>query len=406
MKRGSSNGRSNKKRVLIIAYYFPPVGGPGVLRPLKLARYLRLWGWEPTVLSVKRFAYHIYDESNLEEVEFPVYRSDSLDPARLLYLLGRRRSEGGEVNWLRRLLNLPDTRAGWFPFALRTGLILASQVQAIITTAPPFTAHLVGLIIAKKTSLPLITDFRDVWIDFPYLPYYPWQRSIIKILQQIVLKNSSWITVAYDEIIRSFPSRFRSRVTVVYNGYDPDDFTPVEPPEVFTITHMGSITPRRQIRPLVRALKELRIKHFLFRQIGYLHPDEEEELKGMDNVEILGYQDHRKALAHLSGSHLLILLNSPLDSPAPGRQAEYLASRLPIIVLGHGGSTPLIRRLKGEGYPVRFVDYQDHHRLKEVIEDFYRMWRAGRLPHFSGDLGFLTRQEGARVFAEILDRLI
>ncbi|HIE05881.1 MAG TPA: hypothetical protein EYP58_03670 [bacterium (Candidatus Stahlbacteria)] len=408
MKQGILRRRSGSKKVLIIAYYFPPLGGPGVLRPLKLAKYLKYFSWQPIVLTVRPTTYHIYDYSNLAEMKFPVYRSESLDPARILYLLGKRKGSFGVVNLWRRLINLPDTRAGWLPFATDSGFKLGQGCQAVISTAPPFTAHIIGCLIARRFSLPLITDFRDCLVDFPYLPYYPWQKPIVKYLQDLVLEMANAVTVAFDDILLSFPERFRSKVEVIYNGFDPGDFFEVEPSRIFTISHMGSITPRRPIDPIIKAVARItkEISKFRLQLIGYIHPDEQKKIKDVrDNVEIYGYLDHKEAIAKLQQSHLLLLLNSKLDSPAPGRQAEYAATRLPIIVIGHEGSCPILRRLEKSRYPIRFVDYDDLGRLADCIIRSSDAWQNGRVSKFEGNLDFLDRRKQARIFSQILNRL-
>lgn len=408
MKRKISKGRSKDKKVLVVAYYFPPIGGAGVLRPLKLAKYLKYFGWQPVVLTVKPFAYHVYDRTNLREVDFPVFESESFDPARILFLLGKRRSEAGVVNWLRRVINLPDTRAGWLPFGVDLGSRIGKDCQAIVSTAPPFTGHLIGNLIAHRYSIPHIADFRDVWVDFPYLPYYPWQKPIIRYLQDLVLKKADWITAAFDDIIDSFPERHRHKSTVIYNGFDPDDFQETKSPDVFTITHMGSITKRRRVDPVVEALVNVKdeIKEFRLRLIGYIHPDEKEKIGRVKGLEVLGYLDHQGALRKLQESSLLLLLNSPFDSPAPGRQAEYAATRLPITVIGHEGSCPILRKLERDKYPIEFIDYDDSGSLRRLIVESWTEWRKGRSKRYDGDLDFLDRRRQTGIFSQILDRLV
>ncbi len=190
------------KRVLILAYYFPPLGMGGVQRVAKWVKFLPRFGWAPHILTVQPIRYHAFDASLLAEVDgIPVTRTESLDPARLAKRFFPRSenaavpaqsvsSSGRLQKWLRFLL-LPDSKIGWYPIAVRTArrLIDTLQPEAIISTSPPLTAHLVALHIKKSFGLPWVADFRDGWLGGEYVPtptalhrffHRRWARQVLK----------------------------------------------------------------------------------------------------------------------------------------------------------------------------------------------------------------------------------
>ncbi|HNV21323.1 MAG TPA: glycosyl transferase family 1, partial [Candidatus Hydrogenedentes bacterium] len=175
-------------RVLIISYYFPPAGGPGVQRIMGLVRHLPSFGWEPVVLTVKGGTFFNRDEESLARVpaSVPVYRTKAFEPFALYNRLrGKPADEalpiggvgqgGGGVaarlsQWVRANLFVPDARIGWIPSAVSAAkrLVRHERIDAIITSSPPQTVHLIGRRAALATGLPWIADFRDPWTQIYY----------------------------------------------------------------------------------------------------------------------------------------------------------------------------------------------------------------------------------------------
>ncbi|MEK6756962.1 MAG: glycosyl transferase family 1, partial [Bacteroidota bacterium] len=172
---------SDLRKVLIIAYYFPPMGLSGVQRTAKFVKYLPKYGWKPTVLTVSPTGYYALDPSLLAEVEqagTEIVRASSLDPNRLFkrQKIVKMPSEG-----MRKLFQfvgdtffIPDTKIGWKLTAIRAacGLLQREQFDLIYATAPPQTDFLIGEALKKKFKLPLVLDYRDAWLDYPF-KYYP-----------------------------------------------------------------------------------------------------------------------------------------------------------------------------------------------------------------------------------------
>jgi hypothetical protein len=157
------------KKVLIITYYWPPAGGPGVQRVLKFAKYLPEFGWQPLVLTVKNGEYPAYDKSLKNDIppECKVYTTKSIEPFKLYKkFTGMAENEAIPVatltenkkNWKKRLaywirLNLfiPDAKIGWIPFAVKAGkkIIQEEKPDIILSSSPPPTVHLIAKKLAK-----------------------------------------------------------------------------------------------------------------------------------------------------------------------------------------------------------------------------------------------------------------
>ncbi|MCX8015291.1 MAG: hypothetical protein N2748_04655, partial [candidate division WOR-3 bacterium] len=168
-------------KVLIISYYAPPVGMSGVLRITKLAKYLKKFGWQPSILTTKPIAYYHYDYELLNDLkEIPIYRSDSLDFARLLYLTKAPQTlvnyGTGKISLFSNFVFFPDAKRFWIKFAYRLGckIILDSKPDVIFASAPPYSSLIVGRWLKERFKIPFIADFRDPWPTGTFRPprYY------------------------------------------------------------------------------------------------------------------------------------------------------------------------------------------------------------------------------------------
>ncbi|MCK4715587.1 MAG: glycosyltransferase, partial [Candidatus Marinimicrobia bacterium] len=173
------------KKVLIITYYWPPAGGPGVQRVLKFAKYLPEFGWQPIILTVKNGEYPAIDNSLQKEIpaNCKVYNTFSIEP-NFVYkkFTGMGSDEkiptavlaAENTNWKKRLANwirlnlfIPDAKIGWIPFAVRKGkkIIKAEKPDIIFSSSPPPTVHLIARKLAKWSGIKWVADFRDPWTD-------------------------------------------------------------------------------------------------------------------------------------------------------------------------------------------------------------------------------------------------
>ena len=185
------------RTVLIIAYYFPPLGMGGVQRMTKLARYLPEHGYNVMVLTVKPIRYPAYDESLLDELPAAVriFRSGSSDPSRIGRFLWMPVRPGSHLAAIAKNSGRlwPDSRAGWQKPARRLAakIIRNNKVDIILSSSPPISGHVVAMDAARGFSLPWVADFRDVWESRPPEDVFGDQRAIDRSLRLLGEINES-----------------------------------------------------------------------------------------------------------------------------------------------------------------------------------------------------------------------
>ncbi|MBN1481687.1 hypothetical protein EH223_04925 [candidate division KSB1 bacterium] len=236
------------KTVLIITYYWPPAGGPGVQRVLKFARYLPHFGWSPVILTVTNGEYPAIDETLQKDIDADVivHKTRSFEPFVLYRLLTGQKSDtkistfvltedsqGGFArrfaSFLRGNLFIPDARIGWLPFAVKAGwrILKAQNIDLFFSTAPPMTTHLIAKSLAKKSGLPWVADFRDPWTDVFYYHTLKRTRPAVALdrhLEQSVLRSANVLVTVSPTLQKLFVAKTATTCHVIANGYDEDDF--------------------------------------------------------------------------------------------------------------------------------------------------------------------------------------
>lgn len=413
------------RRVLVLTYYFPPSGGPGVQRVLKFTKYLRSFDWTPVVLTVEEGAYPARDPSLWQDVpaSAEVHRTSSWDPYQLYARLTGQSGDDAVVQgsvegekggwktalarWMRANVFLPDARVGWVPLAVWRGrqLLANGDVDAILTTGPPHSTHLAGAALQWMTGTPWVADFRDPWTDINYyqeLPHTRWARWLDEALERMVVRRAQAVTTVSptwrDLLARktSVRSPEPERFSVVENGFDEADIpsTPALPSaEAFELTHVGSLYASRNPEPLWRALQRLRaneaVPDLRLRLVGTVDSNVWQSLDrhGLSAItEHVPYVPHTEAVTYMRQAGLLIL--SIEDFPAAdgmmtGKIYEYLASGRPVVGVGppDGDAAALLRKTKGG----RFFDRNDGAGLAQFVRAHYEAWetafsRAGASP--------------------------
>jgi len=379
------------RRVLMVCYYFPPLGGIGSLRALKFATYLPEFGWEPTVLSPRDGAY--YRDPSLVFPERKVVRTGSLEISRV----GKRalRLEGDDTHaapvggvlgrvreLVRRWIYRPDAQIGWYPLALRGGRRAAREQRfdVVFSTSFPITAHLIARKLSAEFGVPWVAEFRDLWTD---LARYDsarrrrrdeaTERSVLEAATEVVSVSQDW-----SELLLSRGAR---RVSVVTNGFDPEDFPAAADPARPTATYVGTYYPDRQdlvtgLRALGSLVRTGLLPRLTVRFVGSLRPGVRELLEAVGlsaSFECTGQIPHREALRHMRESTLLLLAGpSMAASQAPalrgniaGKVFEYLGSDRPILYVGDKDAD--IARLLTPFAGVAFVRPGDTRGAEEAI---------------------------------------
>lgn len=434
------------RRVLIITYYWPPAGGSGVQRVAKFCKYLNQYGWEPIILTVDNGEFSNEDKSLLKDIADLklVYSSPSLEPHSIYRrLIGKHTCQtedrvkdvhsNGIKNKLRLLgeyirLNLfiPDSRIGWLRSAVKKGLkvIEEHQPEIILSSAPPYTCHLIGLILKKKTGLPWITDFRDPWLEnhtYNTVPRLNIVKYINKILEQKVLKYSDRIICVGNEMRKLISSKLSSSKTdnchVITNGYDNSDIKNINLiSEKFYISHFGPMYLRRFPLNLFLTIKKMIESDDNFKRdcelrfFGGVEPDVQRLVHDMfdeQNYSINNYVQHDESLDLAYQSQLLlltiddVLLNELIIT---GKVFEYITTGNPILGIGPlNGDASQILSNTSTG---TMIDYSDTDSMKSFIMACYRKWQNGEMNNGINSFPQYERSYLTKQLADIFNECI
>ncbi len=406
------------RRVLVFAYYYPPMGLSGVQRVAKFTRYLPLYGWQPTVITAATDGYFAYDETLLREVleaGVEVEAVRTLDPTRL------RRASGGAAlppeGRRRRLARLsqwllaPDNKIGWLPFALRRAdeLLARRPYDAVFASAPPYTALLAGASVSRRRRLPLVVDFRDDWVGNPrHLYPTPLHRAAHLRMERAVLRRAYAATAINPVICAQLAARHAGLVRpealrVLPQGYDADDFTgPPAPrtPGALRLVYSGIFYDAQTPDVLFEAAARLLERRPALRPalelvfVGLL-PEPSKALArrlGLEaNVRDLGYRPHREAVAVVRSADVLWMTvgrRPGAESITTSKLYEYFGARLPILGLVPEGDA---RRALVDYGASFLAEPDDVGGIADCLERIAGAWREGRLP--APEAGFAERFE-------------
>ena len=410
------------KKVLLIAYHFPPLGGGGVFRTLKFTKYLPEFGYQPHVLTVKNPMYRTKDPTLVREIPSyaKVYRTFSFEHR----ILRVPRLLNINLKWF----YMPDENIGWLPFGISTGakLVKKENIDVIYATSPIWTSLLIGFFLKKKTKKPLVVDFRDPWTDNSFIRYpTKFHERFERKMEKIVLTQADYVTVATDSIkntlIKKYPF-LKSKIETVTNGFDPEDFKNLKIHEKtgkFRITYVGSIYGLLTAKPFLIALKELVKEKKEFREkveavfvgnYGRETPHLVRKFGLEENVRFIEYVPHRKGLEFMVNSQALLLLitveNSKGEGILTGKLFEYLASRRPIIAIApeNGLAANIIKSLNAG----TVISPRKVQRIKKAIADFYEQWTEGKIsttPDNTGNITRYSRKVLTHKLAKIFEKL-
>ena len=434
------------KRLLFVSYPFPPVGGAGVQRTTKFVKYLPHYGWRASVLTVANPSVPAFDESLAADVppETVVCRAKTWEPSYALKSKvaagvggpGRgvsvRRMVKGIAQRITKGVLQPDAQILWAPGAIREGLRLLRRVEhdAIVATGPPFSSFLIGAVLARKTGLPLVLDYRDEWdLSNAYWENRrlgPLSRRIQSHLQARVVRAAKVLVATTRHSARALAAirahaGGSAAVRFIYNGFDPEDFAGGPPPGVerpgrYRLSYIGTLWELTTVAGLVRAVQLLSQREptlaadlqlvFAGRRTG---PQQQllEGLKGLP-CEVIEhpYVDHARAVELLWSSDGLCALLSDLPNAGrvvPAKLFEYMACRKPILsVAPRGELWDLL-----EDYPARSRHTPDDAEgIADALAREIRRRREGGAADFrSWDGSRFDRKVQAGQLAAILESL-
>ncbi|MEM8485649.1 MAG: glycosyltransferase [Bacteroidota bacterium] len=411
------------KRVLVIAYYFPPSGGSGVQRALKFVKYLPSFGWMPEVLTLDpaSAAYPDLDPDMLREVPdgVNVHRTGAWDPYRI-YAGFTNKSKADAVSvgflsdkpisyreriarWVRANVFIPDARVGWYFYALKKArtLVASGEIDAIFTTGPPHSTHLIGRSLKRRYNVPWIADFRDPWVDIDFLEELPmtgFARRKNARLEKSVLDESDAVLTVSPVIERQFVKKTNTPCVTIYNGFDRDDFSSDASldPDTFYISHVGNMNAARNPVALWQALAQVKeqVPKLKIRLVGNVDGAVMQALEAaglLDLVERIAYCPHGEAVRYMKQSAALLLpINRVFSAKGivTGKLFEYLATGNPVLGIGPpDGDAAAILQDTGAG---KMIDFDNGDAMLAYVRSLYTQWDAGK-QHPHGDTSAIAR---------------
>jgi len=449
------------KRVLVIAYYWPPSGGSGVQRWVKFAKYLPQEGWEPVIFAPENADYPAVDPTigadlpaDLEVVRRPIWepykiyrrlmgKGASTDMNTLASTdmntragSGAKAAEGavteissGRKSWKQRLslwirgnLFIPDPRVGWVRPSARflKEYLKEHPVDVIVTTGPPHSVHLIGQRLHKALGIPWIPDFRDPWTRMYYLKHLPltactWRK--LRRQEQAVLDECSTVLAVTPIVQEEFQAQTRTPVAMITNGYDREDFSGPAPEAdgFFNVTHTGLFAADGNPLLLWKVLGSMAAADPAFREafrlrlVGKVDKEvldaiAEEGLAG--NVVALGYCDHATAVMEQRSASVLVLplRKDPEYRPIlPGKLFEYLAARRPVLGIGQPDGA-MARVLTATQAGVT-ADWEDEALIRSFLESAWRQHLEGGVPATVGEIESYTRENLTHSLAQLLEQV-
>lgn len=434
------------KRVLIITYYWPPSGGSGVQRWLKMSKYLPEYGWQPVIYTTENAEYPIIDHSlekdvapNIEVIRRPINEPYSAykkflginkdETVKMGFIQEKEKNKSWKSDlslWVRGNFFIPDARCGWVKPSVKylKEYLNEHPVDAIISTGPPHSMHLIAMKLKEALGLPWIADFRDPWTEIDYyndLHLTAWaDRKHHRLEQEVLTKADKVVTVAPDGARRL--GRLGNRnVRTIYNGFDRDDDaqTPVNLSEQFTITYLGVLSKIQNPSNLWQALAELikedsgfdkSLRINMIGQIDSTVVSSINENGLTQHVAYSPYMPHDQVSAVHRSSTLLLLLLMPDSEPRAkglltGKLFEYMASGRPILCIGpEDGDAARILRETGAGQTISF---EDKEKIKEALKNLYQRYLENDLPNNTNTtIEHYSRKNMAEKYAKLLNQSV
>lgn len=432
------------KNVLVIAYYFPPSGGPGVQRVLKHIKYLKEFGWNPIVLTVSNGQFPARDESLMKEIpsDILVYRSRIFEPYDLYRkFTGKSKNtaidvnvikkDGQKSNFRERIAELiratffiPDARIGWISSAVKKAeeIIKEHKIEAVYSSSPPYTCSIIARKLKRKYGLKWVAGFRDPWTGFISSPkrwFIP--KMIDKSMEKSVFSEADWIECAWEGIIKDalskYPDLDKNKFHHVPNGFDSSDFPKIESKrnDKFTLTYTGSMYGRRNPKSLFEAIenliksKELKSNDFEIILVGRFG----NEIYNMINltnfkesIKTISYVPHKESIRYLMKSDILLLIvdeSKESQEIVPGKVYEYIGIMKPLIAIAPNKSA--IAELIKETNSGEIAHQTEIEKIGAIFLNYFNSWKTSETKFYPNEelISKYERKNSAKYLAKLLD---
>lgn len=430
---------STDKKILIITYYWPPAGGPGVQRWLKFAKYLPEFGWKPIIYTPENPSYPLLDESLMKDVpqDLEIVRTKIWEPYQLAEKLNKsnKKFKAGQFDvgsnqswksklsiWVRGNFFIPDARVFWVQPSVKflEQYLKINNIETIVTSGPPHSMHLIGLNLKKKfPDLKWIADFRDPWTEISYYKHLKLTKKSDKKHRQLeseVFKTAD-ITLATSYTDAENFRKNGANAFCITNGFDETDSNsqtlhPSNSPTRFTLSYIGVLEQLRNPENLWKALDNLvktnsdLAKNFNLKFVGRI---DDKILKALEksslknHIQNLGYVSHDKAVDEMAKSSLLLITNFPNNSSKgiiPGKIFEYLATGKQIISFGPNEAD--VAKILDETKAGKHFGYNDSQEIEEFILEKFELWKNGNLLENTQNIEQFSRRNLTKQLSEIL----
>lgn len=365
-------------RLIVLSAEFPPVGGGGVLRVVKLVKYLPAFGWRVTVITSDERLANAYDESLLREVPRSVHvvrisaplaatggtvaRGMREQLGRGSLIIGLLRAMRAAV---RSLWAIPDHRLPWaLTVSRRDAAPVHGRPDIIISTGPPHSVHVGASILARRKQIPHVMDLRDEWTLRPLTrSRLPWRVALERRLERWCIRRAAAVVLVSEESRERYAAaypRFAARFSLIPNGFDPEDLEELPHPAprtdgTLTLGYAGSFQAGTDIRPMLAAVGDVTRggvdgRCVRFEMVGPFLPHELDVARqsiGADALTIRPFMPHRSVLGLMAGWDGLCVIATDGRASLAGKLYECLALRRPIVVIAaEGPATRLVRELE------------------------------------------------------------
>lgn len=430
-------------KVLIITYYWPPSGGAGVQRWLKFVKYLRDFGWEPVIYTPSNPEFPVIDDTLAKDIpaDIKVIRTPIWEPYEFYKKITGKKSttkiNSGFLNdkkspglveqlsvWIRGNIFIPDARKFWIKPSVRflINYLKENHVDAIVSTGPPHSMHLIALAIKERLDIPWLADFRDPWTDIDYYKDLKISASADrkhKYLELKTIKGCSAMVVVSSDMKENYEMMGANNVHLITNGFDPDDMDidQVVRDTKFSIAHIGTLPPSLNLKGLWQVLSELAESLPNFRNdleiklVGKVDKSVIDDLTAYhlsDQLNRIEYVTHEKAASLMRQSAILLLAINK-DSPnakgiLTGKFFEYLVSGRPIMAIGPTDGD--LARILTELEAGVIVAYDDLEQIKKIVKMLYEKYLHNNLSNSPKEIEKYCRKNLTAELAAILNKII
>ncbi len=428
------------RRVLIITYYWPPGGGAGVQRWLKFAKYLPHFGWQPVIYTPENPELPVIDESLLKDIpkEAEIVKQKIWEPYEWYKRFAGRKGEkintgflnekgkGGMAEkiavWLRGNLFIPDARKYWINPSVNflNDYLKQHPVDAIISSGPPHSMHIIALKLKQRNNIKWIADFRDPWTNIDYyqdLMLTSYADKKHHQMEREVLAHADVVVAVGKTMAQEFKSISGKNIEVITNGYDDDDVnrSTVTLDSKFTIAHIGTLVKSRNPEQLWKVLSDLvtnsdfasDFKLVLTGKVDFNVKQSLDKNGLLQYTEFIEYLPHDEVIKVQQRSQvLLLILNNTQNAKGilTGKLFEYMSAKRPVLCIGatDGDAAEIVSSTE-TGITCNF---DDGNKMKQSISHFYQLYKSGGLTINANGVERYSRKSLTEKLVEHLNYLV